>query len=383
MKERREEEVRVSTLELFFDLVFVFTITQLTSILAHHPDGEHLLQVVLMLGVIWWMYGGFAWLTNAVAPDRDARRLLLLAGMACWLVISLTIPTAFDGDGGIFAAAYFAVILIHVGLFRQASVTSAASAILEIVRFNLAGATLVLIAAIVDTEPWEYVLWALALAVLVSSFWLQDSTQFRVRVPHFVERHGLVVIVALGESVVAVGIGASGQEITAGMLGVAVLGLGLAAALWWAYFGEDADEAYARALAAFPEPRRPRAAQYSYYLGFLPILLGVIAIAAGLEEGIAHAYDPAKLGIAIALGGGAACFLAGVIVFRLALGIRPPAGRAIAAVLALATVPLGTEGSALLQIGVLFAVLAACLAVEVRGLQERPAPGAAAQPPAP
>jgi low temperature requirement protein LtrA len=335
-----------------------------------------------MLGVIWWMYGGFAWLTNAVPPDRDRRRLLLLGGMACFLVISLTIPTAFEGDGAIFAAAYFVVILIHVGLFRQTSVGSAAAAILEIVRFNFAGATLVLIAALVDTEPWDYLLWGAALATLVSSVWLQDSSQFRIRVAHFVERHGLVVIVALGESVVAVGIGASGQEITAGMLGVALCGLGLAAALWWAYFGEDLDEDDVRALAAVPEPKRPRVAQLSYYFAYLPILLGVIAVAAGLEEGIAHAYDPAKLGIAIALGGGGACFLAGVIAFRLALGIRPAASRAVAAVLALATIPLGTEGSALLQLAALFAVVAACLAVEVRALHERRAAGGIAQPPA-
>ena len=383
MEEPRDDEVRVSTLELFFDLVFVFTITQLTSILAHHPDGEHLLQVVLMLGVIWWMYAGFAWLTNAVAPDRDARRLLLLGGMACWLVISLTIPTAFDGDGAIFGGAYFVVILIHVGLYTQASGESEARGILEIVRFNLTGATLVLIAGIVDSEPWEYLLWGLAWATLVSSIWLQDSSAFRIRVTHFVERHGLVVIVALGESVVAVGIGASGQEITAGMLAVAVLGLGTAAALWWEYFGEDSDEKDARALAAFPEPRRPRAAQYSYYFGYLPILLGVIAVAAGLEEGIAHAYDPAKLGIALALGGGAACFLAGVSLFRLALGLGLPAVRVIAALFALATVPLGTEGSALLQIGALLAVLAACLAVEVRTTRIGGGAGAAAQSPAP
>jgi low temperature requirement protein LtrA len=366
MEGQPEQEVRVSTLELFFDLVFVFTITQLTAVLAHHPDGEHLLQDMLMLGVIWWMYGGFAWLTNAVAPDRDARRLLLLGGMACFLVISLTIPTAFEGDGEIFAAAYFAVILIHVGLFRQAWAASAASAILKTVQFNLAGATLILIAAFVGTEPWEYVLWGLALAVLVSSVWLQDSTGFRIRVGHFVERHGLVVIVALGESVVAVGIGASGQEMTAEMLAVAVLGLGLAAALWWAYFGEDADEDDARALAAIPEHERPQVALHSYYFGYLPILLGVLAVAAGLEEGIAHAFDASKLGIALALGGGAACFLVGVVLFRLALGIRLPPWRLIAALLALATVPLGTEGSALLQIAVLLAVLAACFALEMR-----------------
>jgi len=376
MAPREEEEIRVSTFELFFDLVFVFTITQLTAILAHHPDGEHLLQVVLMLGVIWWMYGGFAWLTNAVATDSDRRRLLLLGGMASFLVIALSVPTAFDGDGAVFAGAYFVVILIHVGLFTRSWSASAARSILMTVRFNLAGATLVLAAAIVGGSPWDYVLWGLAFAVLVSSVWLQDSTGFRIRVGHFVERHGLVVIVALGESVVAVGIGASGQEISAEMLAVAVLGLGLASALWWSYFGEGADERDAEALALVPEEERPQVALHSYYFGYLPILLGVIAIAAALEEGIAHAFDPLELGLAVALGAGAACFLAGVIAFRLALGVRLGPARAVAAALALGTIPLGTEGSALLQLGALVAVLAACLAIEARSLalERRSAP---------
>ena len=135
---RKEREVGVTTLELFFDLVFVFTITQLTALLAHHPTGEGLLQVTLMLGFIWWMYAGYSWLTNAVTPDRTAYRLALLAGMACWLVISLTIPGAFSGDGEVaFAAAYIVVVIIHAGLFTRARVRSAATAILRVARFNL------------------------------------------------------------------------------------------------------------------------------------------------------------------------------------------------------------------------------------------------------
>src|SRR5262245_39599724 len=97
-----EGELRVSSIELFFDLVFVFTITQLTAVLAHRPNGESLAQIVLMLAAIWWMYAGFAWLTNAVPPTRTALRLPLMAGMAAFFVISLTIPTAFDGDGVVF-----------------------------------------------------------------------------------------------------------------------------------------------------------------------------------------------------------------------------------------------------------------------------------------
>src|SRR4051812_27038758 len=99
MSDEREEIGRVSTLELFFDLVFVFTITQLTAVLVHEPTWKGLLQVVLMLSLIWWMYGGYAWLTNSVAVDRGNRRLLLLGGMAAYLVLALAIPEAFSGSG--------------------------------------------------------------------------------------------------------------------------------------------------------------------------------------------------------------------------------------------------------------------------------------------
>ncbi|HEY6665637.1 MAG TPA: low temperature requirement protein A, partial [Propionibacteriaceae bacterium] len=110
---------RVSTLELFFDLVFVFTITQLTSVLAHEPDLLHLLRVAVMLAIIFWMYGGYAWLTNAVAANTAARRLLLLGGMAGFLLLSLAVPDAFDGGGLGFGLAYAVVVLVHIALFTR------------------------------------------------------------------------------------------------------------------------------------------------------------------------------------------------------------------------------------------------------------------------
>src|SRR4051794_31236664 len=113
----QREEARVSTLELFFDLVFVFTITQLTTVLAHHPSGSGVLRVVLMLVVIWWMYGGYAWLTNVVAPDRIAYQLLLLGGMAAFLILSLAIPPAVAGGGVAFWGGFPGVVLLHLGLF--------------------------------------------------------------------------------------------------------------------------------------------------------------------------------------------------------------------------------------------------------------------------
>ena len=197
-------------IELFFDLVFVFTITQLTAVLAHKPDGESLAQIVLMLTAIWWMYAAFAWLTNAVPPVRTALRLPLMAGMAAFFVISLTIPTAFDGDGVIFACAYIAVIVIHSILYTQ-SASWSVTAVWLLARMNLLAAALILAATIVG-GTWEYVIWSLAVSTFVITPLLLPEESGWIRPSHFVERHGLVVMVALGESVVAVGIGASGHR---------------------------------------------------------------------------------------------------------------------------------------------------------------------------
>jgi len=121
VSEPREQVERVSTLELFFDLVFVFTITQLTTVLSDDPTPRGLLRVVLMLGVIWWMYDAYAWLTNAVAPDRTARRLLLLGGMAGFLVLAMSVPQAFSGGGVAFGLACLVVVCVHAGLFTRTS----------------------------------------------------------------------------------------------------------------------------------------------------------------------------------------------------------------------------------------------------------------------
>jgi low temperature requirement protein LtrA len=354
----RDDEVRVSPLELFFDLVFVFTITQLTAVLAHHPTGEGLAQVVLMLVVIFWMYGGFAWLTNAVPPDRAARRVPLLAGMAAFFVLSLVIPTAFSGDGVIFACAYLAVIVIHGGLYTQSAEWSPAS-VWSFVRMNLLGALLIL-AGTIAGGGWEYALWALAIPLMaVTPLFITESPGW-IRASHFVERHGLVVIVALGESVVAVGIGASGLEITAQMLAVAILGLVLAAELWWTYFGGDEVEAERSLVGTRPDRRAFLAVNGAYFWAHLLILLGIVAVAAALEEAIAHAFDPLDFALAFALAGGTALFLCGNGLFRAFLGLPFRPWRMAAAGLVLATIPLGTETSALVQLGVLVVAFGLC-----------------------
>jgi low temperature requirement protein LtrA len=359
------DEVRVSTLELFFDLVFVFTITQLTSVLVHHPNGTGVLRVALMLVVIWWMYGGYAWLTNVVAPDRLAYQLLLLGGMAAFLVISLAIPTAFAGGGVAFGIAYLVVILIHAGLFTRSQAGQSGLAILRVAPLNIVAALAILAAGITGGTA-RGILWGVAVAVIILPSLRPPDPRFEIAPSHFVERHGLVVIVALGESVVAVGIGATAHALTVGLVAVAVLGLALTSCLWWAYFGEGEDERALEAMRSASPRDRPRLALNGFYHCHLLILFGIIALASALESAIGHPGAPLTFGRALALGGGISCFLAGDALFRRTLSIGELRWRLAAAPLALATIPLGTEISAVTQLAALVAVLLGSLLLELR-----------------
>jgi low temperature requirement protein LtrA len=357
-----DQEVRVSSIELFFDLVFVFTITQLTALMASAPNGKSLGQICLMLASIWWMYAGFAWLTNNVPPDRAALRLPLLAGMAAFFAISLTIPTAFSGDGVVFACAYLAVIAIHTILYTQAA-SWTVGGVWSFARMNVVAGALILTGTIIGGSL-EYVLWGLAIPIFAITPWLVPEEAGWIQPSHFVERHGLVVMVALGESVVAVGIGASGLDITGEMLSVAVLGLIVSAELWWVYFGGDDAEAEGALRRLTPTRREFYAVNVAYYWAHLLLLLGIVCDAAALEQAIGHAFDPLDFAFALALGGGTALYLVGHAFFRrcLMLPLRP--WRLVAAGLALATIPLGTETSALVQLAALASAVGACLAAE-------------------
>jgi low temperature requirement protein LtrA len=360
---------RVSTLELFFDLVFVFTITQLTGVLSDDPTARGVLRVVLMLGVIYYMYGGYAWLTNAVAADRTARRLLLLGGMAGFLVLALAIPRAFSEGDVAFGVAYLVIVGIHAGLYTRSSDAHILRALLRLTPLNLVSALLVLGAVIVEGMA-AYLLWGAAFALEWFTPRLASTAGFRIAPAHFVERHGLVVIVALGESIVAIGIGAAGLPVDLALASVAVLGLLLAACLWWAYFGGD-DTRAEQALATVPDDRRGWVAFQAFGWWHLLMLLGIIALAAGLKDAIGHAFDPLDLAHALMLSGGAALFLAGDILFRRTLDLGPGRVRATAAALALATIPLGLWLSALLQLAALVLVLAGSLAAEPAVLRPR------------
>jgi len=356
-----ERNVRVSTLELFFDLVFVFTITQLTGVLVAGADGVAIVQVAVMLAVIWWMYDGYAWLTNAIATDRVRYRLLLIGGMGGFLVIALAVPAAYDGTGLAFGIGYLAVILLHAGMYAKGTSMSEVAAILRIVPYNLAAAGLVLLGGALGGDA-QWILWSLAATLLWATPWFTSVEGFVISSSHFVERHGLVIIVALGESIVVIGAGAVGQEVGSGLVLVALLALGLSASLWWMYFRDETAVEQAMQQAA-PE-RRAGLALNAFGYWHYGLLLGIVGLAAGLKKTIGAPYDALETVIAFELAAGVALFVACDAGFRRALGIGRNRVKLVTALGALATIPLGTQISGAAQIPALATIVVAALVVE-------------------
>jgi low temperature requirement protein LtrA len=356
-----ERAVRVSTLELFFDLVFVFTITQLTGVLVSGGDAAAALQVMVMLLIIWWIYDGYAWLTNAIATERVRYRLTLIGGMGGFLVIALAIPDAYDGTGLAFGLGYLAVVLLHGAMYAKGTSVSEVAAILRIVPFNLAAAALVIIGGALGGTP-QWVLWTVAVALLWVIPMLTTTEGLVVSPLHFVERHGLVIIVALGESIVVIGAGASGLDVDAGLVLVALLSLALSAGLWWLYFGDEG--AVAAAMVDAPPERRLQLALNAFGYWHYGLLLGIVAVAAGLKVAIGDPHEPLDKWIAVELAAGVALFVACDVGFRRALGVAGGRVRLFASAAALATIPLGLEIAASAQVGALAAVVAAALVLE-------------------
>ncbi|MDQ3910945.1 MAG: low temperature requirement protein A, partial [Actinomycetota bacterium] len=214
------EERRVTPLELFFDLVFVFAITQVTAFLSDNPTWGGLVQGLALLAALWWAWVGYSWLTNNAVRAEEATpaRQVVLAAMAAMLVASLAVPDAFGEAGMIFGGAYFVVRFLHLALYALVlgNSTGARRAVVGFAPGFLGGPALLVVAGALG--GWaQGVLWAFALAVDYGVALVRGVGGFRVNAGHFVERHGLIIIIALGESIVAIGVGAAGLELTAGV----------------------------------------------------------------------------------------------------------------------------------------------------------------------
>ncbi len=368
----------MTTLELFFDLVFVFTITQLSAVLAHDLTWDGVGHVALMLGFIWFMYGGYAWLTNAIDVGDPRNRQLLLAAMCGYFVIALAIPDAFDGSGLAFGLGYAVVVAVHTFLFAVSAPGLAPQAILRLAPGNVGNAGVALLGGALGGSA-QVVLWTIGVVLLWVLPRIVGNQDFAVAPAHFVERHGLVVLIAIGESVVAIGVGAAELAVNVELVLVALLGLLLSAGLWWTYFGGD-DALAEEALTALPIRRRAVACLDAFGYAHLVLLLGIVCVAVGLKKATGHAYDPLDAGAALALAGGVALFLAGDVWFRAILHIGRAPARAVGALVALATIPLGTEVAAVAQVGALAVVVAVAAKSPLIGRPARRR-SAAARPP--
>jgi low temperature requirement protein LtrA len=321
-----------------------------------------LLRVLLVFGTLWWMYGGYAWLTNAVPPRRLLLRLLILVGMTGFLVVALAIPTAFGHGGVAFGLGYLLVTLVHTGMFLLSTQETVVRAIRRLGPVNALSATMLVVGGFAGgTAQW--VLWSAAFLLQWSSPAFTAVEGFRIQAAHFVERHGLIVLIALGESIVAVSIGVAADELRAGTMVIAVLGLALAAALWWLYFDGE-DERAERALRGAPPGRIQWLALYGFGYAFLPVLGGIVVFAAGVKNAVGHHGEPLEASTAWLLAGGVAGYVAGLAWFRRCLGIRPLGPRLAIAVAALPAAVVGLAVSPEAQLGVLAAIVVAGVVAE-------------------
>lgn len=357
----------VTPVELFFDMVFVFTLTQLTSMLERELSLATVGRILLLFGILWWMYGGYAWLTNHVPPRRVSQKLLLFAGMAGFLIAAMGMPRAFEGTGVVFGLGYLVVICVHLLLFTQ---SDALAGVLRLAPFNVGSALLILAAGFFD-GPAVYALWVAAFVLmavvpyLIPRYsWVGVASSFHVSAEHFVERHGLLVLVALGESVVAIGMGVDVEHLTAATIGAIVLALVLPGELFWTYFSDS--RAAEHALAGADGGARSLLSTRAYFFAHIPLLLGIVIAAAGIHGAIAHPGEPVEWRSASALAGGVALFLVGYADFRRAMAIGSPWNRLATALVVLATIPIGAKASAGIHLALVVAILAAMLALDSR-----------------
>jgi low temperature requirement protein LtrA len=313
----RQEE-RVTPLELFFDLVFVLALTQCTTLMAAEPTWTGLAKGFLVLGVLWWAWVGYSWLTSVVDPEEGAVRLVMFGAMAALLVVALCVPDAFGDTALLFAIAYGLVRAAHIALFLLASRDQPLlrQSVLGLAGGSALGVSLLVAAAFAD--GWlQGGLWALALVLDMGEPLLFGAEGWQLVPHHFAERHGLIIIIALGESIVAIGVGAEGVGVDAGVVVAATLGIAIASAVWWLYFDVVAALA-ARLLAALPpgRERNERARDGYSYLHF-PMVAGIVFGALGLKKTISDVGESLDVEIATALLGGTAVYLLAHVAARI------------------------------------------------------------------
>jgi low temperature requirement protein LtrA len=374
----------VTTLELFFDLVFVFAITQVTAFMADDIGWRSALRGLVLLALLWWAWCSYAWLGNQARADEGVLRAAVIVAMAALFLVALALPESWgDQGGGLSAPVLLAVSLtvVRMGHLSVYAVAAAGDAGLRRTLLRMSVPMVVAAVLLVTGAALGGVaqtgLWGLALLVdYVGVYW--SGTDWRLPAPrHFAERFGLIVIIALGESIIAIGVGVADLPVTVPIGAVALLGLTVSVALWWAYFDVVAPVAE-RVLESSTGTRRVRLARDSYtYLHFL-MIAGIIYLALGVKKVAEyvgdtehHSLSDPLTGTGLwSLYGGVAVYLLGHLGFRLRNVGSVNRPRAVVAVLLLIA-PLGVQYlPALAALAVLAGTLVAMLAYEVVHLAE-------------
>ncbi|HEX3323630.1 MAG TPA: low temperature requirement protein A [Solirubrobacterales bacterium] len=361
---------RVTPLELFFDLVFVLAITQCTALMSHHPTWSGLAQGLLVLGMLWWAWTGYSWLTSVIDPEEGAVRLVMFGAIAALLLVSLCVPEAFGSLALAFALIYGVVRTAHITLFMLASPEDDA---LRHSILGLAASTAVAVALLAAASLFDGLaqgaLWVLALLLDMGGPYFFGSDGWKLVPGHFAERHGLIVIIALGESIVAIGVGAS-HSLSLGIGTAAVLGVALASAMWWTYFDIVAIVAARRLAEAEPGRVQNEMARDSYSYLHLPMVAGIVLVALGLKTTIGHFGGHLDAVPAFALLGGLAAYLLGHVAFRYRHIHTINRHRLLLAIMLLILVPVAMEVPALAALAFVNVALWAMIAYETRSYGE-------------
>jgi low temperature requirement protein LtrA len=377
--EATDQEASVTPLELFFDLVFVLALTQVTAYLANHLTAQGLVRGLLLVALLWWSWTGYAWLGNVVRADEGVVREVMLAAMATMFLFALAIPEAFDDlPGGLYGPVvvpicYLVFRLLHLTMFWVVSRRDPGLR-RQVMRFapSVLVATTILLIAAGTTGTTQTMLWAVALAADYIGTLLGGASGWRLpSAKHFAERHGLIIIVALGESIVAVGVGIAELPISWPIVIGSLLGLAVAAALWWVYFDVTATMAE-RALADEPEASRPRLARDAYSYLHLPLIAGIVLLALGMKKVLEYVGDSQEhdlteplTGVSLyALVGGVVIYLVGHVGFKWRTQHDLYWPRLIAAAVLVTVSPLLSQVPALVSLAVVAVVLVALVAFE-------------------
>jgi len=361
--ELRQQEA-VKPLELFFDLVFVLGFTQCTALMAADPEWDGLGRGLLVLAVLWWSWGGYAWLTSVIDPEEGPVRLVMFGAMGGLLVVGLCVPEAFSDRALTFAVAYGVVRAAHIALFLIASRDDPdlRKSVVWLASGTAVGVGLLVGASFADGVV-QGALWGTAVLIDWGVPGVFGVRGWRLVPGHFAERHNLVVILALGESIVALGVGAE-VDLDAPVVIAAVLGVALACAFWWIYFDIVALVTARRLELATAGPERNSLARDSYSYLHFTMVAGIILTALAMHEVLAHVDEPLDVPLAVALLGGTSLYLLGHVALRYRTAASWNVHRLGLAVAFVALVPVATSLHPLVTLGGVVVVLWAMVAYE-------------------